>query len=41
MSRSKPQPDTGARYVIFACSFAIVGLMAVFGYIVAEALVFG
>jgi hypothetical protein len=34
-------PDTGAKYVIFACSFAIVGGMAVMAYIVLEALVFG
>jgi hypothetical protein len=38
---SRSNPDTGARYVIFACSFAIVGGMAVMAYIVLEALVFG
>lgn len=36
-----PQPDTGARYVIFACYFAIVGGLAAWAYLVLEALVYG
>jgi hypothetical protein len=38
---SKPKPDTDHRYVIFACSFAIVGGLAGMAYLVLEAWVFG